>query len=30
MKYKAIKIFGIAAMLLLPFLAGAQQPQSEE
>ena len=30
MKYKAIKFFGIAAMLLLPFLAGAQQPQSEE
>ena len=30
MKYKAIKIFGIAAMLLLPFLAGAQQPQGEE
>ena len=30
MKYKAIKIFGIAAMLLLPFLAGAQQPQSDE
>ena len=30
MKYKAIKIFGIAAMLLLPFLAGAQQPQNEE
>ena len=30
MKYKAIKIFGIAAMLLLPFQAGAQQPQSEE
>jgi hypothetical protein len=30
MMYKAIKFFGIAAMLLLPFLAGAQQPQSEE
>ena len=30
MQYKAIKFFGIAAMLLLPFLAGAQQPQSEE
>ena len=30
MKYKAIKFFGIAAMLLLPFLAGAQQPQNEE
>ena len=28
--YKAIKFFGIAALLLLPFLAGAQQPQSEE
>ena len=30
MGYKAIKIFGIAALLLLPFMAGAQQPQSEE
>ena len=30
MGYKAIKFFGIAALLLLPFLAGAQQPQSEE
>ncbi|MDY6418833.1 MAG: hypothetical protein SPK87_08845 [Bacteroidales bacterium] len=30
MKYKAIKIFGIAAMLLLPFQAGAQQAQSAE
>ena len=30
MRYKAIKFFGIAALLLLPFLAGAQQPQSEE
>jgi hypothetical protein len=30
MKYKAIKIFGIAAMLLLPFLAGAQQAQGAE
>ena len=31
MRYKAIKIFGIAALLLLPFWAGAQQqPQSEE
>lgn len=30
MIYKAIKIFGIAALLLLPFWAGAQQPQSEE
>ena len=28
--YKAIKIFGIAALLLLPMLSGAQQPQSEE
>ena len=30
MGYTAIKFFGIAALLLLPFLAGAQQPQSEE
>ena len=30
MRYKAIKIFGIAALLLLPFAAGAQQPQTEE
>ena len=30
MKYKAIKFFGIAALLLLPLLAGAQQPQAEE
>ncbi|MCR5070917.1 MAG: hypothetical protein K6A62_03225 [Bacteroidales bacterium] len=30
MMYKAIKIFGIAALLLLPMLSGAQQPQSEE
>ena len=30
MKYKAIKIFGIAAMLLLPFQAGAQQAQGAE
>lgn len=30
MKYKAIKIFGIAAMLLLPFQTGAQQPQGDE
>ena len=30
MRYKAIKIFGIAALLLLPFMAGAQQPQTEE
>ncbi len=30
MRYKAIKFFGIAALLLLPLLAGAQQPQSEE
>ena len=30
MGYKAIKIFGIAALLLLPFAAGTQQPQTEE
>ena len=30
MKYKAIKFFGIAAMLLLPFQAGAQQAQGAE
>jgi hypothetical protein len=30
MKYKAIKIFGIAAMLFLPFQAGAQQAQGAE
>ena len=30
MRYKAKQIFGIAALLLLPLLAGAQQPQSEE
>ncbi len=31
MKYKAIKFFGISALLLLPLWAGAQQqPQSEE
>ena len=30
MRYKAIKIFGIAAMLLLPFQAGAQQAQGAE
>ncbi len=30
MKYKAIKFFGITALLLLPLWAGAQQPQSEE
>ena len=30
MRYKAIKFFGITALLLLPLLAGAQQPQSEE
>ena len=30
MKYKAIKIFGIAAMLHLPFQAGAQQAQGAE
>ena len=30
MRYKAIKFFGITALLLLPLLAGAQQPQSDE
>ena len=30
MRYKAIKFFGIAALLLLPFAVGAQQPQTEE
>ena len=30
MGYKAIKFFGITALLLLPLWAGAQQPQSEE
>ena len=30
MRYKAIKFFGIAALLILPLLAGAQQPQTEE
>ena len=30
MRYKAIKFFGITALLLLPLLAGAQQPQGEE
>lgn len=30
MRYKAIKFFGITALLLLPYLAGAQQPQGEE
>ena len=30
MNYKAIKIFWIGALLLLPLWAGAQQPQSEE
>ncbi len=30
MRYKAINFFGIAALLLLPLLAGAQQPQAEE
>ena len=30
MRYKAKQIFGIAALLLLPLWAGAQQPQSEE
>ncbi len=29
MKYKAIKIFGITALLLLPLWAGAQEPMSE-
>ena len=29
MRYKAIKIFGIAALLLLPFRAGAQQQQQQ-
>ena len=30
MRYKAINFFGIAALLLLPLLAGPQQPQAEE
>lgn len=30
MNYKAIKIFWIGALLLLPLWAGAQQPQTEE
>ena len=30
MSYKAIKIFWIGALLLLPLWAGAQQPQTEE
>ena len=30
MRYKATQFFGIAALLLLPFWAGAQQPQNEE
>ena len=30
MRYKTIKFFGITALLLLPLLAGAQQPQGEE
>jgi len=30
MMYKAIKFFWIGALLLLPLLAGAQQPQNEE
>ena len=30
MMYKAIKFFGITALLFLPFLAAAQQPQTEE
>ncbi|MCR4859981.1 MAG: hypothetical protein K5910_04890 [Bacteroidales bacterium] len=29
MNYKSIKIFGICALLLLPFWLGAQQPQDE-
>ena len=29
MRYKAIKFFGIAALLLLPFRAGAQQQQQQ-
>ena len=29
MRYRAIKIFGIAALLLLPFRAGAQQQQQQ-
>lgn len=30
MNYKAIKFFGITALLLLPLWAGAQQPQMSE
>ncbi|MBP5626173.1 MAG: hypothetical protein J6W98_04560 [Bacteroidales bacterium] len=30
MRYKATKFFGIAALLLLPLWAGAQQPRTEE
>ena len=30
MRYKAIKFFGITALLFLPLWAGAQQPQNEE
>ena len=30
MMYKAIKFFGLTALLLLPLLAAAQQPQTEE
>ena len=30
MRYKAIKFFGITALLLLPLWAWSQQPQSEE
>jgi len=30
MRYKAIKIFGITALLLLPLCLGAQQPMSDE
>ena len=29
MRYKAIKFFGITALLLLPLWAGAQQPQND-
>ena len=30
MRYKATQFFGIAALLLLPLWAGAQQPRTEE
>lgn len=30
MRYKAIKFFGISALLLLPLWLGAQQPQDEQ